>query len=81
MKFTAVKFRMMSITSEVLMTSKNTTIVAKKPWNIRSVHEKAMRYGLSPGLALENLGKVSTAVTMSLTLLSAKKQYEAKAMY
>lgn len=40
-----------------------------------------MRPTLSPGLTLENCGKVSTAVTISLTLASAKKQYENKAMY
>ena len=73
-KLTAVKFKMISITSVVERTKRNTTNVDIIPWENLKIHDKLINPTLSPGFALENFGKVSTAVTISFKDSSAKTQ-------
>ena len=61
MKLIAVKFKMMSITSDEVMTSKSAAAMAKDPCVKRSVHENTIHPTLSVLAILSKRGNVSTS--------------------
>jgi hypothetical protein len=61
MKLTAVKFKMMSITSDEVMTNKSEAAMAKDPCVKRSIHENIIQPTLSVLVILSKRGNVSTS--------------------
>ena len=80
-KFTAVKFRIMSMTSEVVITKSKTTSEASMPCEKRIKHDNIIISILSSFLTLFIFGHISTAVTVSLILSLANTQYAIKDRY
>ena len=62
MKFTAVKFKMISMTFDEFTTNTNELKIAIDPCMKRRRQEKSIRRVLSSMVAVSNRGKVSTAV-------------------
>ena len=62
MKFTAVKFKMISMTFDEFTTNTNELKIAIDPCMKRRRQEKIIRRVLSSMVAVSNRGKVSTAV-------------------
>mmetsp|Transcript_5755 Transcript_5755/g.11810 ORF Transcript_5755/g.11810 Transcript_5755/m.11810 type:complete len:205 (-) Transcript_5755:671-1285(-) len=80
-KFTAVKFRIMSMTSEVVITKSRTTTEARIPCEKRIKHDNIIISILSSFLTFFIFGHISTAVTVSLILSLANTQYAIKDRY